>query len=87
VAKDFTAENTRLYELVMAAVDKVELPKREPVKLQVDEFLRAIIGGRPSNLDSWAKWMMCLPEGGLHDETLPEDIAEVLGVETYGDLT
>jgi hypothetical protein len=26
-------------------------------------------------------------DGGLLDETLPRDIADVLGVETYGDLT
>jgi hypothetical protein len=86
VAKNFTAESTRLYELVMAEIEKVELPKREAIKLQVDEFLRAIIAGRPETLDSWAKWMISLPEDGLHDENVPEDIAEVLGVDTYGDL-
>jgi hypothetical protein len=84
--KRITAESTRLYELVMAEIEKVQLPKREAIKLRVDEFLRAIIAGRPETLDSWAKWMMSLPEDGLHDERLPEDIAEVLAVDTYGDL-
>lgn len=86
MAKNLTAESTRLYELVIAEIEKVELPKREATKLQADEFLRAVIAGRQGNLDSWTKWMMSLPEDGLHDEPLPEDIAKALGVDAYGDL-
>jgi len=85
---DYSAGEEKLYDSAVAAVHQIKLPDRETLKRQADNWLRAVIEGRPATLDLHTRWAMGASDnnGGIEDEEAPEDIAQALGIKTYGDL-
>jgi hypothetical protein len=85
----YTAGEEKLYDSVVEAIHQIKLPDRETLKRQADNWLRAVIEGRPATLDLHTRWAMGASDadGGIEDDEVPEDIAHALGIKTYGNLT
>jgi hypothetical protein len=89
MAKTYTAEQQRLYNLALAEIAEIPIPDADDVQRAADAWLNGILEGKPVKLDLYTRWALGSWEEedfGIQEREVPKHIAEAFAIRTYGDL-